>query len=293
MDKNIRQIYALIKKLQESHIGDLNRLSAIQNAIDNNRKIYESDMQYIEKLNLELNKNSIPCKDNRRSDTNVLTHEFSITVDSIESIKRARIGDPKYLDMISKKLTKGKELVNREREYLHNKLLEYRDLEKKENASQIEQIKQMQEKKIGDDERLGKLQKILENGDHMADDDRVYFAAKYKEMTQIIVTKTMNVEGYKITAYLGIVTGLSALGMNVISDIFTGLRDFFGGRSGTYEKYFKRAREDAMRDMLAEAESVGANAIVGVSIDLIPIASQGKSMVMVGLQGTAVLIEKS
>jgi len=82
------------------------------------------------------------------------------------------------------------------------------------------------------------------------------------------------------------------MGMNVISDMFTGITDIFGGRSGTYEKYFETARENALDEMAEEAKRKGANAVVGVSIDLSPIASQNKSMIMVGSQGTAVLIEK-
>lgn len=279
----------LIRKLQASNIGDPGRLSAIRHAMDSDRTIYESDVQYVEKLASGMGVDPAPRVEG--SDTIANTRESSITVSGIESIKRARLGDPKYLDMVSKKLKKGKALSDRESEYVRGKLREYADLDEKEGSRRIEQIKKMRED--GDDARLERLQKTLERGNRITDEDRAYFEAKYRESTQIIVTKTMNVEGYRITAYLGIVTGLSALGMNVISDVVTGLSDFFGGRSRTYEKYFKRAREDAMRDMIAEAEKAGANAIVGVSIDLVPIASQNKSMVMVGTQGTAVLVEKS
>ena len=62
----------------------------------------------------------------------------------------------------------------------------------------------------------------------------------------MLVTTTPNVEGKRITKYLGIVTGEAILGANVFKDVFAGIRDIVGGRSATYERELKRARDLAI-----------------------------------------------
>ena len=52
----------------------------------------------------------------------------------------------------------------------------------------------------------------------------------------MIVTTTPNVEGKTITDYRGIVTGEAILGANIMRDLFAGITDILGGRSGAYEK---------------------------------------------------------
>jgi uncharacterized protein YbjQ (UPF0145 family) len=79
------------------------------------------------------------------------------------------------------------------------------------------------------------------------------------------------------------------IGANVIKDIFAGLRDFFGGRSVTYEKVLEEARNNALAELVQRATMMGANAIVGVDLDFETIGSNG-SMLMVVASGTAVRI---
>ena len=50
----------------------------------------------------------------------------------------------------------------------------------------------------------------------------------------MLVTTTNSIEGRRITEYKGLVAGEAVTGANVVRDIFAGLRDFFGGRSGSY-----------------------------------------------------------
>ena len=52
----------------------------------------------------------------------------------------------------------------------------------------------------------------------------------------MIVTTTPSVEGRRITAYHGVVTGETIIGANIFRDLFAGIRDIVGGRSGAYEK---------------------------------------------------------
>ena len=52
----------------------------------------------------------------------------------------------------------------------------------------------------------------------------------------MLLTTTNTIEGKPIQKYLGIVTAETIIGANIIKDLFAGIRDIVGGRSGTYEK---------------------------------------------------------
>jgi uncharacterized protein YbjQ (UPF0145 family) len=64
-----------------------------------------------------------------------------------------------------------------------------------------------------------------------------------------------------------IVTGEAVLGANLFRDLFAGLRDIVGGRSGAYEKELRKARDLAFEKIIEAARELGANAVVGVDID--------------------------
>jgi len=103
---------------------------------------------------------------------------------------------------------------------------------------------------------------------------------------QIVTTDA--IEGRRITAYLGIVSGDAIVGANMFRDLFARVRDVVGGRAGGYEKALRGAKDAAMADMTEAAEALGANAIVGVDLDY---ETVGDSMLMVSANGTAVRIE--
>ncbi len=108
-------------------------------------------------------------------------------------------------------------------------------------------------------------------------------------MSSVIVTTTPAVEGRKITSYAGIVTGEAIMGANIFKDLFAGIRDIVGGRSATYERELRRARDIAIEEMKTAAAEKGANAVVAVDLDYETIGSNG-SMLMVTVSGTAVVI---
>lgn len=105
----------------------------------------------------------------------------------------------------------------------------------------------------------------------------------------IIVTTTPGIEGRPIRDYLGIVTGEVIVGANIFKDLFAGIRDIVGGRAGAYESTLRNARREAFDELRAEAERLGANAVVGIDIDY-EVVGQGGSMLMVSVSGTAVRI---
>jgi uncharacterized protein YbjQ (UPF0145 family) len=101
----------------------------------------------------------------------------------------------------------------------------------------------------------------------------------------VIVTTTQTVEGRRVQAYLGLVSGEAILGANIFRDVFARVRDIVGGRAGAYERALREARDIAIQEMVEEAQSRGADAIVGVDLDYETI---GEGMLMVSASGTAV-----
>ncbi len=103
----------------------------------------------------------------------------------------------------------------------------------------------------------------------------------------MLVTTTHNIEGKQIKHYIGLVNGEAIIGANFVKDIFAGIRDVVGGRSGAYEQSLREAKSIAIKEMMEQATRLGANAIVGVDLDFQTIGSNG-SMLMVSANGTAV-----
>ena len=110
-------------------------------------------------------------------------------------------------------------------------------------------------------------------------------------MSAMIVSTTNTLEGHEVLEYKGVVTGEAILGTNIFRDFFASIRDIVGGRSGSYEKVLRDARETALRELQDEARGLGANAVIGVDIDYETISTGSSgSMLMVSASGTAVLI---
>lgn len=105
----------------------------------------------------------------------------------------------------------------------------------------------------------------------------------------MIVTTTPNVEGHSVESYLGIVTDEAIMGANMFKDLFAGIRDIVGGRSGAYEEELRRAKDIALHEMQENAQRLDANAILGVDLDYETVVQNG-SMLMVTASGTAVRV---
>jgi len=101
----------------------------------------------------------------------------------------------------------------------------------------------------------------------------------------MLVSTTSLIEGKKIVEYYGIVTGEAILGANIFKDIFSSIRDIVGGRSSSYEKELRKAKDIAIKEMIEAAQALGANAAIGVDLDYDTI---GSTMLMVSASGTAV-----
>ncbi|MCF0157523.1 YbjQ family protein [Veillonella caviae] len=105
----------------------------------------------------------------------------------------------------------------------------------------------------------------------------------------MIITTTMNVEGHDVKEYKGIVFGEVVEGRNFLKDFMSGIRDVIGGRSGSYENSLMKARQAALDEMADRAQKIGANAVIGVSVQYNTLGQDG-GMLMVTCTGTAVVI---
>ncbi|MEO1198880.1 MAG: heavy metal-binding domain-containing protein [Pseudomonadota bacterium] len=105
----------------------------------------------------------------------------------------------------------------------------------------------------------------------------------------MIITTTNGIEGHKIIAYHGLVTGEAILGANVFRDVFASIRDIVGGRAGAYERVLKEARDTAVQEMATEAAARGGNAVIGVDLDYETVGDG--TMLMVSASGTSVTVE--
>jgi uncharacterized protein YbjQ (UPF0145 family) len=104
----------------------------------------------------------------------------------------------------------------------------------------------------------------------------------------VLLATTHTLEGKRIVAYLGIVSGDAIVGANIFRDLFAQVRDIIGGRAAGYERALQSAKQAALDDMVASAEGLGANAVIGVDLDY---ETVGQSILMVSSSGTAVRIE--
>lgn len=102
------------------------------------------------------------------------------------------------------------------------------------------------------------------------------------------MTTTPSIDGTTIEQYCGVVAGEAILGANMFKDLFAGLRDIVGGRSGTYERELQKARDIALKELEDRARELGANAVVGIDIDY-EVLGQTNGMLMVSASGTAVV----
>ena len=109
----------------------------------------------------------------------------------------------------------------------------------------------------------------------------------------MILSTTSSLEGKKIKEYRGIVFGEVISGIDFVKDFAASITNFTGGRASEYEEELVSARADAISEMVERAKKIGANALVGVKVDVesITVGEQAQMMIMVVATGTAIIIE--
>ena len=106
----------------------------------------------------------------------------------------------------------------------------------------------------------------------------------------MFVTTTFDIEGYRITEYKGLVRGITVRSPTIAQGFLGGLKSIIGGKIGAYTEMCEQARQHAYDALVAHAEQLGANAIVGVRYDASDVGSQ-QSATEVLCYGTAVVVQ--
>ena len=83
----------------------------------------------------------------------------------------------------------------------------------------------------------------------------------------MIVTTGNEVAGRAVLQYLGIVRGVVVRSTSVVSGITGGLKSLFGGNISEYETVCDEARQHAFERMVAHAQQLHADAIIGMRYD--------------------------
>lgn len=104
----------------------------------------------------------------------------------------------------------------------------------------------------------------------------------------MLITNLEIVPGQRITKHLGLVQGSSVRAKHVGRDIMASLKNIFGGELKGYTELLQESREEAMNRMQAQAEALGANAILNVRFSTSSI-TQGAAEIFA--YGTAVILE--
>jgi len=80
----------------------------------------------------------------------------------------------------------------------------------------------------------------------------------------MLLTNLETVPGRKITQHFGLVQGNTIRAKHVGKDFLAGIKNIFGGELGAYTELLAESRKEATDRMIAQAQSMGANAIVNV-----------------------------
>jgi len=80
----------------------------------------------------------------------------------------------------------------------------------------------------------------------------------------MLVTNTEQIPGREITEHLGVVSGSTVRAKHLGKDILAGLKNIVGGELTTYTELLAEARTEATERMLAQAQALGADAVVNL-----------------------------
>ncbi|MEL6864300.1 MAG: YbjQ family protein [Bacteroidota bacterium] len=80
----------------------------------------------------------------------------------------------------------------------------------------------------------------------------------------MLITTIDHIPGREIVETLDIARGSTVRARNIGRDIFAGLKNIIGGEISEYTRLMAQSREQAINRMIADAESLGADAVINV-----------------------------
>ena len=106
--------------------------------------------------------------------------------------------------------------------------------------------------------------------------------------SEVIVTTAPFIDGRSVNQTLDVITAERIMGIDVLSEWLLGFTDDMGGSSRNTESILRNSRIECINQLKIEAASLGANAVIGVSLDYSEFSGKGKSMLFLVASGTAV-----
>lgn len=110
-------------------------------------------------------------------------------------------------------------------------------------------------------------------------------------MKRVFISTTNHIDNGKAVAYHGVVSSHLVAGTGFLSDFAASLTDIFGGRSNSYRRQMEDLYSEALDEVSEKAQLLGANAVLGLKIDMDNISGKGMSMFMITATGTAATVE--
>lgn len=138
-------------------------------------------------------------------------------------------------------------------------------------------------------QRQGRLREELERQEMVK--KQATKQAERDRFENMCLTTSHEVPGREVAAVVEVISSECAFGMNLFKDFFTGLTDFFGGRSGSTQNTLRDARRTVMRELRREAFELGADAVIAIDLNYSEFSGGGKSMLFVVATGTAVKLK--
>jgi uncharacterized protein YbjQ (UPF0145 family) len=104
----------------------------------------------------------------------------------------------------------------------------------------------------------------------------------------MIIVTSETIAGKRIVKTLGLVRGNTVRARHLGRDILAGLRNIVGGEIHEYAKLVAESREQSLDRMIAEAEELGANAVIATRFTTSVLMGGAAELLAIG---TAVIVE--
>lgn len=104
----------------------------------------------------------------------------------------------------------------------------------------------------------------------------------------MILSNVELIPGKTITKHLGVVHGNTVRAKHVGRDLMAGLKNVFGGELKGYTELLQESRDEAVERMIAQAESMGGNAVINIRFSTSSITAGAAELFA---YGTAVIVE--
>src|SRR5207253_4757443 len=109
-------------------------------------------------------------------------------------------------------------------------------------------------------------------------------------LTNAMVTTAFQLDGFRVVRTLGVVRGIMVRSRSIFGTIGGSLQTLVGGNISLFTSLCEKTRGEAFELMLAHAQQLGANAVVGIRYDATEVMN-GVTEVL--CYGTAVVVERS